>query len=287
MSARRGEATAEVAAVLVDGHEAGAVSVRDRGLHFGDGLFETIACRNGRARFLELHLARLARGCERLGLEFTAWEPLRAEIAALARGEPAILKLILTRGEATARGYAPASAGPTRILLRQPWPAEDPQLAHAGVVVRIATLELGENPRLAGLKHLNRLEQVLARAEWSDPSVQEAVMFSSSGRLVCGTMSNIFILAGERLMTPRLDRCGVQGVMRQVVLREAARAGIGVGECDLGREALAQATEAFLTNARIGIWPVRELAGRSLAVGARTRQLQGLLAPLLMDGADA
>ena len=87
-----------------------------------------------------------------------------------------------------------------------------------GVRVRLGELRLGENPALAGLKHLNRLEQVLARLEWSDPGIAEALLFSSSGALVSGSMSNVFLVHGGRLATPRLDRCGVAGVMREVVL---------------------------------------------------------------------
>jgi 4-amino-4-deoxychorismate lyase len=265
------------------GVPAGEVSALERGLHFGDGLFETIACEGGRPRFLELHLRRLAAGCARLGLEAPAAATLRAELQQLAAPcGRAIIKVLLTRGAAAARGYAVTGfEQPTRISLRYAWPPEDPGLARAGVRVRIAALRLGENPALAGLKHCNRLEQVLARREWTDTGIAEALMFSSSGALVSGTMSNVFMVRDAKLYTPRVDRCGVAGVMRQVVLAAAADAGIAAEERVLDSQELACAQEVFLTNALMGIRPVRELDGRPLPPGPLTRRLQERLAPLL------
>ena len=275
-------------AVLVDGRAADTLSALDRGLHYGDGLFETLACLRGRPRFLELHLERLARGCARLGIEFPVREELRHEILAVAgEAKRAVVKLLLTRGPALARGYAVAGGErPTRVTLRYAWPQEPADAATEGVRVRIAALRLGENPALAGLKHLNRLEQVLARREWSGGEIGEALMFSSSGRLISGVMSNVFLVAGGRLRTPLLDRCGVAGIMRAVVLREAARAGIAAEEAPLEAADLAGARELFLTSALIGVRPVRELDGRSCEIGALTRELQRRLAPLLSGDTD-
>jgi 4-amino-4-deoxychorismate lyase len=146
---------------------------------------------------------------------------------------------------------------------------------------------LGENPTLAGIKHCNRLEQILARAECSDSDISEGVLFSSSGKLISGTMTNIFLVKGAALRTPCIDVCGVAGIMRCVVLREAERAGIATQECALYAEDLSTAEEVFLTNARIGIWPVRSIDQRSLVPGPVTRRLQTLLTPLLEDPPDA
>jgi 4-amino-4-deoxychorismate lyase len=270
----------------VNGQPADSVSVLERGLHYGDGLFETIAVLNGEARLLGRHLQRLAAGCERLGLRA---EPAQigAEVRAAAAEMPrAVIKVLLTRGRALARGYALSGAEiPTRIMLRYPWPAEDPAAAQAGARVRIATLRLGENPALAGVKHLNRLEQVLARREWSDPGIMDALMFSHSGDLVSGTMTNVFIVRDATLFTPRLERCGVAGVMRATVLALAAAGGVPVRECALSAQDLAAAEELFLTNALIGIRPVRELEGAALPLGPLTRRLRAELARLLGEAA--
>jgi len=278
--------------VLVNGQAGGAgISTFDRGLQYGDGLFETIACRSGVARFLEWHLERLALGCERLRIPVQLSD-IRDEVRMLAReADSAIIKVMLTRGSATARGYAPSgSEKPTRITFRQAWPSEDPAARQDGVRVCIAALRLGENPALAGLKHLNRLEQVLARMELMGTAgecVAESLLFSRSGRLVSGCMSNVFIVRDSRVQTPRIDVCGVSGVMRRVVLSEAARAGIAAEECLLHAADLEDAQEIFLTNARIGIWPVRALQSRALSPGPVTRRLQQHLAPMLEEPRDA
>ncbi|HUO20735.1 MAG TPA: aminodeoxychorismate lyase [Steroidobacteraceae bacterium] len=272
----------------IDGRADGVLAPLERGLHYGDGLFETIACLEGRPRLLGRHLERLAHGCERLGIGFPGREALGREILAVAgEAQRAVVKVLLTRGAAVARGYAVAgSERPTRVTLRYRWESEDPALARDGVRVRIAQLRLGENAHLAGLKHLNRLEQVEARREWSDPDIAEALMFSSSGRLVSGVMSNVFLVEAGRVRTPRLDRCGVAGIMRAAVLRAAARLGIAVEEAALEAGDLARAHEIFLTSALIGVRPVRELAGRAVAPGPVTRALQQALAPLLAGAVD-
>jgi len=275
--------------ILANGRPTQGISPLDRGLHFGDGLFETIACRRGRPRFLALHLDRLIQGCERLRIAPGDVDTIRGEVTELAhRTDAAIVKLIVTRGESLARGYAATgSERPMRIALRYPWPIEETGSWRAGVRAGVAAMRLGENPALAGLKHLNRLEQVLAQTERDIRQVRELLLFSSSGRLVCGTMSNVFLVKESKLQTPRLDLCGVAGVMRRVVLREARRAGIRIEERELTAQDLEQAEEVFLTNARIGIWPVNALESRELAVGPVTQSLQSAIEPMLEDPVDA
>jgi 4-amino-4-deoxychorismate lyase len=277
--------------VLVNGVRDAGVSPLDRALHFGDGLFETIACLKGRPRFLPLHLERLAFGCERLQITPPDLDEVNAEVLEMARvaGDRAIVKVIVTAGVAIARGYARSGhERATRITIRYPWPHEDLAQLHDGVMVRTVTLRLGENPRLAGLKHCNRLEQVLARAEVAgDPGLAEGLVFSSSGNLVSGTASNVFLVRESGLLTPRIDSCGVAGVMRRVILREARQVGIPTRECELRAQDVQSAEEIFLTNARVGIWPVRGLDGRALTPGPVTRHLQSVMAPLLDEPADA
>jgi 4-amino-4-deoxychorismate lyase len=276
-----------VSAAWVDGIEATQLSVFDRGLHYGDGLFETIACPRGSPRLLERHLARLRRGCERLALDPPSPEVLAREIRALAAGGGrCIVKLLLTRGASRVRGYRPTQREPsTRVLLRYSWPVYDPSLALSGVRVRTAGVRLGENPALAGIKHLNRLEQVLAAAEPQDADVSEALMLSSSGAVISGIMSNVFMVDDSQLVTPDVERCGVAGIMRELVLEAASSSGIPVQVRRLGPEELTGAAELFLTSALIGVRPVRELDGRLYTIGAVTRRVQGLMATQLAEGA--
>lgn len=261
---------------LIDGRRSTRIPIEDRGLQYGDGLFETMAVLDGQIRHLPLHLARLAEGCQRLGLPRSALAPLRGELSALAARQrnDAVIKLIVTRGEGP-RGYAPPPRPQARRILGVfAWPSWPPSHYTRGVAVRVCNTRLGSNPQLAGIKHLNRLEQVLARREWSGTRWQEGLMMNAHNHVICGTMSNVFAVHGTRLLTPSLAMCGVAGVMRAAVRRKAAALGVSCEEAELGVDWLAAADELFLTNALIGIWPVRRLGEHRLTVGPVTRRLQ-------------
>jgi 4-amino-4-deoxychorismate lyase len=249
-------------AALVDGLSGSTLPVADRGLQYGDGLFETIAVLDGRPCLWDRHLARLREGCERLGLPAPDPDVLVAEAQSLAAGcARAVLKVIVTRGDG-GRGYRPPiPAQPRRILQLGQWPAYPDAWRTEGVRVRWCATRLGHQPRLAGLKHLNRLEQVLARAEWDDAAVPEGLMLDLDGDVVSGTQSNLFVLRRGTVITPPLDRCGIAGVARAVALETLRTAGLAVRVARLARDEVSGADALFLTSALIGCWPVRELDG--------------------------
>ena len=212
--------------MLIDGRTvadpAHSLAIDDRGLHYGDGLFETARCCHGNVRLLDAHLRRLRSGCERLGIAFPDESQLRAEIVTVCgEVDDGVLKIILTRGRG-GRGYRPVpDMTATRIVALHPLPIIDTTLP---ITVRWCDMRLGRNPSLAGMKHLNRLEQVLAQQEWrpssiAEGSIAEGLMLDTEGELVGGTMSNVFIVSGGLLITPDLRYCGVRGVMREEVLR--------------------------------------------------------------------
>ena len=259
----------------IDGERQTASATLDRGLEFGDGLFETMAVRGGRVRLLERHLERLYAGAARLGIAAPATAALRAELEGAA-AEPGCgaLKLILSRG-AGGHGYRTDPGLASRRWLAALPPRTRPaSWADAGVAVRLCATRLAEQPLLAGLKHLNRLEQVLARREWSDPEIGEGLMCDVHGRLVCGTLSNVFLVTNGSIVTPQLTRCGVAGVMRAAVLAALRAAGSAVEERDVEVAEIAAASEVFLTNALIGAWPVRRLEGWQRAPGPVVRGVQ-------------
>jgi len=178
-----------------------------------------------------------------------------------------VLKILITRGSG-GRGYRPdPAASVRRVCTRFEPPAYPPDWATEGVAVRICDTRASHNPALAGIKHLNRLDSVLARAEWSDPGIAEGLMLAPAGELVGGTMSNLFLWDGRTLATPRLDVCGVAGTMRSRAIGLAADHGIPCVERVIRREELAGARGIFVTNALIGAWPVRRLQGRALDPG--------------------
>lgn len=261
----------------VDGRPVAQVDGRDRGLAYGDGLFETLKVSAGRVQRLDRHFARLAEGCLRLRLNL-ALEPLRGELeAAAAQLGSGTLKLIVTRGSAE-RGYGFAADAEARRVLLGGAAVEYPtQHAEEGIELFPCRLRLAEQPVLAGLKHLNRLEQVLARAEWSDSRFAEGLMCDLSGRLIEGVFSNLFLVIDGALLTPALGRCGVAGVMRAELIDLAMQHGVDVRVEDIPSTRLPQASEVFVCNSQFGIWPVAAYQALRWPVGPLTRKLQALL----------
>lgn len=261
----------------INGEPGTWVAADDRGLQYGDGVFETMAVRQGRVVLLEPHLERLMRGCERLLFSPPSADVIRAEILAAAVVlEHAVLKLVITRGRG-GRGYRPTQdVRPTRILTLHEWPAYPQRWWRDGVSVKLCKTILGGNPQLAGLKHLNRLEQVLARAEWSDSdTIQEGLMTDAEGSVIEGTMTNIFMRhADGMLVTPDLHTCGVAGVMRRYLLERAEQTGMPVRIGKLSIPELDKAQEIFMCNSVIGVWPVNRIDERSYPVGEMTRRFQ-------------
>ncbi|MDX1252979.1 MAG: aminodeoxychorismate lyase [Gammaproteobacteria bacterium] len=263
--------------MLINGSATTMLDARDRGLHYGDGLFETIAVRDGAPALWDAHMRRLALGCQRLALPPVDAPLLADEAMRLCGGvERGVLKIIITRGSG-GRGYrAPAmnAMRPTRIVALHSWPDYPDIFWTEGVSVRICATRLGHNSLLAGIKHLNRLEQVLARSEWDDPGVAEGLMLDQNGNVIEGTMTNLFIVRDGRLRTPDVSRCGVAGVMRRRVLDAARESGVA---CEVGTvtpEDVKFAEEVFLCNSLIGVWPVREIEGKRFEVdGMVTRYI--------------
>jgi 4-amino-4-deoxychorismate lyase len=264
------------APILVNGEPSATLGVLDRGLAFGDGVFRTLQVRAGRPLNWDRHFRRLAHDCQALGLAVPPEATLRSEMARVATGN-AVVKLIVTRG-ASGRGYSlPTEAVPTRIVAAFGPPEYPPELARDGVRVRRCDLVLSEQPRLAGVKTLNRLENVLARAEWFDAGIREGLLCDGGGRLIEATMSNVFLVCGGRVATPELTRCGVAGAQRDRIRDLAPAAGVGFEARDIAFAELAKAGEVFLANSLIGIWPVVALESRHWPVGPVTRRLQSLV----------
>lgn len=262
--------------ILVDGVPTATVHALDRGLAYGDGLFRTVRIEGGRPLFWARHMAHLGEGCRRLGIPAADPVTLANEGASLfADGDDGVLKIVVTRGVG-GRGYRPPETpAPTRMLARFPMP---PAPADGGVRVRLCVTRVAIQPATAGIKTLNRLDQVLARAEWSDAGIFEGLMRDSEGFVVGGTMSNLFLVHGHRLLTPVIDRAGIAGAMRAAAVDAARASGIDIVETRLAPSALAEADEAFLTNSIIGAVPVGDLCGRALAVGPVTQRLRRTLA---------
>lgn len=260
---------------LLNGQLQDLISVTDRGFQYGDGVFETIEVLNGIPLFFDRHLARLLLGCQRLLIPAPDTDLLKAEAAQfVSAANHAVLKLVVTRGSG-GRGYrAPLNSLPTRLLSLHPYPDYPLNFQQNGVHTRLCKLRLGNNPALSGIKHLNRLEQILARAEWQDDTIQEGLLLDDKENLIEGTMSNVFIVKSAALLTPDLTACGVKGIVRDVIIDIAKQINCSVLEKSLSLADLYAADEVFLTNSIIGIWPVRKFEHQQYNLGKLCLALQ-------------
>lgn len=259
---------------LINGESDLALSPLDRGLAYGDGVFRTLRMSQGIPVDWALHYDKLRHDCGALGIICPSQELLLADIERLfTPDEEAVVKIIVTRG-AGPRGYAiPQTAAPTRIVLRESFPNYPHAYFEQGVSLHLCELRLAHQPQLAGIKHLNRLENVLARTEWSDNSAADGVLLDTNGAVIECTMSNLFARFGRSLVTPALDKCGVAGITRQRILDNATNLGYVPEVRELSLEELMQADEIVICNSLYGAWQVRSFNGRDWP-------LQGLAAEI-------
>jgi 4-amino-4-deoxychorismate lyase len=259
--------------MLVNGESQDTIAIMDRGFQYGDGLFETIEIHSSKPLFLEQHLARLVLGCQKLLIPKPDLVLLRNEIAQLSSNAgSAVLKIIITRGVG-GRGYRqPDSIQSTRIVSLHPFPHYPESYYSDGISARFCETRLGLNPLLAGVKHLNRLEQVLARAEWGSDEFQEGLMLDIEQHVIEGTMTNLFYVKNGILYTAPITHCGIAGIIRAWIMTQYL-----VVEDYFSMETLLQSDEIFVCNSIIGIWRIRELANRHYSIGNMTQTLQHAL----------
>jgi 4-amino-4-deoxychorismate lyase len=267
-----------LSSIIINGIETDQISVLDRGFQYGDGLFETIRVVAGHPQYWQQHINRLMTGCEQLKIPFTEIDSLQNEAKKLCgQVDDGVLKITITRGVG-GRGYAiNQSLDANRVLAIFPAPHYPNECWTAGIVARVCQTRLGINPALAGIKHLNRLEQVMARTEWNDSSIREGLMMDAHDNIIEGTMTNVFSVRDNELMTPNLSRCGVKGVMREHVTEMATNEGHVVREIDLTLDDLYQSDELFVCNSLIGIWPVKQLETQCFTIGPISQHLQKVL----------
>ncbi len=261
---------------LINGSPSDQVSIYDRGLQYGDGVFRTMRVHAGHILHWQRHYQKLQQDSAALGITCPQSALLSDELQRLIQQQPeGVAKIILTRGLQTARGYAlPSYIIPTRIVSIMLAPNYPDHFYSRGIKLRVCELRLGHQPRLAGIKHLNRLENVLAAAEWSDADIAEGVLLDTAGNVIAGTRSNLFMVRDGVLLTPDLSRCGVAGVQRDRVMEWAIKHGVPCHIERFGLPELLAADEMFLVNSVIGLWPVRELQGRPFRLYPMSMQIQ-------------
>lgn len=263
--------------IYINGIQVDQAWVLDRGLAFGDGVFETF--RFGQQPILlGFHLQRLYRGLEVLGisLELESFEEelssfIKAAMAIQAEG---VIKIIVTRGNG-GRGYAcEDSLIPTQILSLHPLPKYPESNYKSGIPTAICEQKLASNPMLAGIKHLNRLEQVLARQEYASAQFPELLVRDYNNNIIEGVGSNLFAVKSNNLYTPDLSQCGIEGTLRRWLIDYSKSAGINVNILEIDAESLSEFDELFLCNSIFGIWPICSLGKLNWSVGPLTKKLQ-------------
>ena len=244
---------------MVNGKHTDLISVRDRGLQYGDGCFETIRVYARKPILLKQHLQRLESTCNLLRLEYSP-VVLLEELSVFLRQCDAngVIKIILTRGIG-GRGYAANEHAPSnRLLMYSPYPENYAVHGSTGISVGVADFRLSDNSLLAGLKHLNRLEQVMASFALNE-SVDEVICLDQNDNIIEGTKSNIVLVIHGKPTTPDLKNAGVKGVMLDYLSQKFAESGVAVEPRIVNRAAMRLASEVFVCNSVFGIWPVRKL----------------------------
>lgn len=251
--------------VSVNGRVNGAVSVTDRGLAYGDGLFETMRLARGVIPYWPWHWNRLKSGAKKLHIELPEADIERylqhlLELAGDHNIDRGVLKLTATRGE-SGRGYQPQPGHPATIIIQLlPAPRYPENYYRTGVDVSICQYKLPRNRFLAGIKHLNKLDYAIASLEWQGSDFQEALLFDTENCLVEACSRNVFLVKDGKLQTPAIQYAGVAGVMRQIILEELAPSlQLATLETELSLADLLNADEVFLCNSVTGIWPVQSI----------------------------
>lgn len=264
--------------VWINGQPEDRVPVSDRGLAYGDGLFETLRITSRGPLLLDYHLDRLEQGLLRLKIGLPRQQVADWLSAWPGLNTPGVAKLIVTAGSG-GRGYSRVGAtAPLCIFSHHPEPAYPAAFYEQGIRVFPCATRLGHNPQLAGIKHLNRLEQVLARNEWEGlGEYQEGLVCDQAGRPVEGTMSNLFVVESGQVVTPRLDQCGVAGVMRRWLLEQLPAQGLQVSETPITLDRFRVAEERFFCNSVLGVWPVSHFQQDRWPVGPVARLAQQLI----------
>jgi 4-amino-4-deoxychorismate lyase len=263
--------------ILVNGEAVAVVDALDRGLAYGDGVFRTLRTHDRWPVWWGDHFAKLVADCTALNLACPAEALLHDEVCQVSEAGQGIIKILVTRG-AGVRGYAPpVGQRGNRVVLSAPMPPHAQTGMADGIVARWCTLRLARQPRLAGIKHLNRLENVLARAEWDDPAIFEGLLCDDRGEVIGGVMSNVFWAKEGTLYTPELSECGVAGVTRARLLRAAARRNIPIRIGHWLPDAILAADEVMICNSVIGVRRITKLDDRTWLPAGWTTTLNNAL----------
>ncbi|MSP87016.1 MAG: aminodeoxychorismate lyase [Methylotenera sp.] len=268
---------------LVNGDFNLEISPLDRGFAYGDGVFRTMVMQGGLPVDWPLHYQKLVADCAVIGIVCPSAELLMGDFLQLFSIEDidstkqAVAKIIISRGEG-ARGYKPpAVTTPTRVVIKSAMPDYAKEYYATGVHLYVCDTRLASQTKLAGIKHLNRLENVVARMEWRDESIFDGLLLDQQGNAIECTMSNIFARFDTTLMTPELSQCGVAGITRQRILSLAAVLNLTVEVAPMSLGRLLQADELIICNSLYGAFQVNKIGNNTWSQQALAKTFRSLL----------
>lgn len=250
--------------ILVNGDFTNAIPAQDRGFAYGDGVFRTLRVIGSIPHHWHLHYQKLSADCASIGIVCPSPEVLMEDITKLFIDDVetnmrSVAKIIITRGIGK-RGYAPpAIMNPMRVVMKLPMPSYPKSLFVEGVTLRVCDLRISRQPKLAGIKHLNRIENVMARMEWQDDQIFDGVLLDEDDNVIECTMSNVFCREKNTLKTPALDQTGVAGVTRQQVLTVGKLLELEAIETTISLDTLLNADEVLISNSLFGVLQVKRI----------------------------
>lgn len=273
---------AQTQSYLINGSFDHVISPLDRGFAYGDGIFRTFVMHDSQPEYWPLHYQKLVADCAAINIVCPSAELLMSDLQQLfLPDELAVAKIIITRGEGS-RGYTPpAITAPTRVVVKSLMPEYPAERFSVGVHLTVCATRLAPQAKLAGIKHLNRLENVLARMEWGSDyiasGIADGIMLDMQGNVIECTAANIFARFGDTLITPSLNLCGVAGVTRQRIMSIAHALSLKVSEETFDLKKLLSADEAIICNSLYGAWQVHKVENKTLRVYGLAASIRAML----------
>lgn len=246
--------------MIINGQQQQQINIADRAFQYGDGCFTTMAFRNERLEFFDAHINRLKLACKTLYIDFVKWSELESCIlGSLKTHADCVVKVIITRGIG-GRGYSPEGAiSPSFIITHHTIPAHYVTWQTNGIKLTISPIELACQPLLAGIKHLNRLEQVLVKQALVNTGYDDAVVCDTQQIIIESSVGNLFWYKNNVWYTSDLSGSGVNGVMRQCVLAVMQQKGKECLVVKHNASVLFSAQEMFVCNSLMMLVPVVSL----------------------------
>ena len=270
---------------LINGSFDHIISPFDRGFAYGDGVFRTMKMVDGLPESWPQHYQKLVADCAAINIVCPSAELLMSDLQQLfssvnmSENQLAVAKIIITRGEGN-RGYTPpAITAPMRVVTKSDMPTYSEQRYSEGVNLTVCETRLAPQPKLAGIKSLNRLENVLARMEWQEPTIADGILLDNEGNVIECTAANIFARFGTTLITPSLTQCGIAGITRQRIIELAPTLSLKTSIKAIDLPTLLAADEVIICNSLYGAWQVKSVREKTIKIAALAANVRAALAP--------